>query len=332
MIKKANIWTAKAVMLVLISVMLFSISIADSVANGQKSMVLKSNIKVSGATVTLGDVFLHSGDAYDVFITTAPKPGRFITIPLLEVLSIVRQYDLNWNRPKGVSRIRVERNSKTVNPAEIKYILEDAIRRDGGPDKFFLSLYGNFQNIHMPAESSTANISVNMISLDARTGRFTTSLNLPVGDGEYTSVNITGRVEELVQVPVLVDSAAKDDIITKQDVMWLDMPKNRLNQNILLSSNLIVGMAARRSLRSGVPLRLTDIQEPVLIRKGTLVSMVIIARSMKLSTIGRALEDGGKNDIIKISNIDSHKTVEGRVIGIDNVEILYHGNITGSGQ
>ncbi|MCK5041841.1 MAG: flagellar basal body P-ring formation protein FlgA [Sphingomonadales bacterium] len=332
MIKQTNIWTVRAVMLVVISVVLLSLSVVISSASEVGQMQLRKNIQVTGSTVTLGDVFIGAGDAADVFVTPAPDPGRFITLPLLEVLSIVRQYDLNWDRPAGVSRIRVERKSQLLNPEDIKLIIEDAIHRDGGPNKFFLSLYGNFQNIHMTQGATTADISVNMISLDARTGRFRTSINLPTGGGGYRTVNITGRVEELIGIPVLANNASKDDVISNSDIVWLDMPKNRVSQNILLTDDLLVGMAARRTLRAGTPLRLTDIQEPVLIRKGALVAMVIEAGTMKLTTIGRALEDGGKNDIIKIMNIDSHKTIEGRVVGVDNIQILYHGNITGAGQ
>lgn len=332
MYKHKDIWTLRAVMVVVISVILLSLTAVMSNASEQSSMVLRQNIQITGATVTIGDVFSGAGDAADIYVANAPQPGQFTTLPLLDVVSIVRQYGLNWERPNGVSRIRVVRKSQLLNPEDLKLILEDAIRRDGGPNRFLLSLYGNFQNIHLPQDVSSADISVGMISLDHRTGRFTTSLNLPTGGYDNRSVNITGRVEELVSVPVLADNASRDDILASNDVTWLDIPKNRLSQNILLSKDLVVGMAARRTLRAGVPLRPTDIQEPVLIRKGTLVAMNIVAGAMRLSTIGRALEDGGKNDIIKIVNIDSHKTIEGLVIGHDNVEILYHGNITGAGQ
>lgn len=336
MIKQNNIWTLKSLMLVVVGIMLFSLSTvaskAETTANDDTSMQLRKNIQITGENITLGDVFTGIGDAADVIIRQAPEPGSFMTIPLLEVLPIVHQYGLNWQRPQGVSRIRVERKSQLLNTHDLKLILRDAIVRDNGPNKFFLTLYGNFQNIHLPADVNTAEVSVNNIALDYRTGRFTTSLNLPMGTGEFRSINITGRIEELVSVPVLAQTANRDDIIGQNDVVWLEMPKQRLSQNILLDSDLLIGMAARRSLRASTPLRPTDIQEPVLIRKGTLVAMVISAGPMKISTIGRALQDGGKDDVIQIVNVDSHQTVEGRVVGQDNVEIIYHGNFAGAGQ
>lgn len=335
MTRTPNIWFIKALILLLSGLVLISFSMHDAkaqVLETSEQMELRNNIVVTGQTITLGDLFSNAGDAADIYVSNSPQLGKSSSMSVLEILPIVERYELNWQRPVGVSRINIKRRSQILQPQELKLIVRDAILRDGGPNKFIVTLYGNFQNIHLPVDVATNLISVNMVTLDVRTGRFNTTLNLPQGNGEFTVTNLTGRIEELISVPVLSATAVKDDIIRDNDISWVDLPKQRLSQNILLSTDSLIGMAARRTLRADTPLRQTDVQEPVLIRKGTLVAMEIRSGPMRITSMGRALEDGGKNDIIKIVNIDSHKTIEGRVVGTDSVAVLYYGNLTGTGQ
>ena len=112
---------------------------------------------------------------------------------------------------------------------------------------------------------------------------------------------------------MLSRAMAQDEIITEDDIIWRDVAQQRLGQNVVLSTRNIVGQAARRPLRAGVAIRTSDVRKPILIRKGTLITMRIQTGALSLSAVGRAMDDGGEGDIIRIVNIDSHQSVEDQI-------------------
>jgi flagella basal body P-ring formation protein FlgA len=83
----------------------------------------------------------------------------------------------------------------------------------------------------------------------------------------------------------------------------------------------LIGKAARRPLRASLPLRTGDIQEPILVGKNTLVTLVAAGPNLVLTTTGRSLDDGGKGDVIRVMNNQSHKLVQGTVVSANEVRV-----------
>jgi flagella basal body P-ring formation protein FlgA len=74
-------------------------------------------------------------------------------------------------------------------------------------------------------------------------------------------------------------------------------------------------------LRPGEPVRASEVQRPVVVPKGGLVTLVLTTSGMQLTARGRALEDGGEGDAIRVANAQSHTLVEGIVSGAGRVTI-----------
>ncbi len=56
-----------------------------------------------------------------------------------------------------------------------------------------------------------------------------------------------------------------------------------------------------------------NFQDPVVVAKGSLVTIVLKTPTMILTAQGRAVEDGGRGDVIRVMNTRSKKIVEGVV-------------------
>jgi flagella basal body P-ring formation protein FlgA len=61
--------------------------------------------------------------------------------------------------------------------------------------------------------------------------------------------------------------------------------------------------------------RVADIQAPVTVRKGELVTIVLETRSMRLTAQGKAAEDGAQGAPIRVSNTKSGRVIEAVVSG-----------------
>jgi flagella basal body P-ring formation protein FlgA len=74
-------------------------------------------------------------------------------------------------------------------------------------------------------------------------------------------------------------------------------------------------------LRSGQPLQSSDIERPIVIAKGALVTITYEVPGLSLSDQGRALEPGAIGDTISVLNPGSHKTLLATVVSPDRVRL-----------
>jgi flagella basal body P-ring formation protein FlgA len=80
-------------------------------------------------------------------------------------------------------------------------------------------------------------------------------------------------------------------------------------------------MSPRYPVRTGEPLRISDMQPPIVVSKGATVDMNYVTGALTLLARGRALQAGAVGDTIDIVNPRSNRTVQGVVQGPNVVRI-----------
>ena len=124
-----------------------------------------------------------------------------------------------------------------------------------------------------------------------------------------------GRVHKLIQVPVPAARIMRGDIIRNKDLIMVDVRATRVSRNAITDPSMVVGQSARQSLAGGVPIAPNAIQAPVLVKKGSMLTVHLQSSNMNLSVRARALEDGGINDVVQVRNKSSNRTFEVEVTG-----------------
>jgi flagella basal body P-ring formation protein FlgA len=125
----------------------------------------------------------------------------------------------------------------------------------------------------------------------------------------------------VTDVPVLARDVAPGDVVRAQDVQWIRLPSDRVSNNIVTTEAGLVGMSPRYPVRTGEPLRMSDMQPPVVVAKGATVDMNYVSGALTLLARGRALQSGAVGDTIDIVNPRSNRTVQGIVEGPNVVRI-----------
>jgi len=77
----------------------------------------------------------------------------------------------------------------------------------------------------------------------------------------------------------------------------------------------LVGMQARRYLRAGETVRLEDVRRPVLVFKGTTVTMIFEAPGIVLTATGKAMSEGGMGETVTVQNPASYRQISAVVTG-----------------
>jgi len=127
--------------------------------------------------------------------------------------------------------------------------------------------------------------------------------------------------KEPVDLPVLISPKNINEPITADDLTIQSFPIKKVHGDMIRDSSQIIGLAAKRPLQAGQPMRFIDLMKEQLVKHGDDVTLVYHTGALEITASGRALESGALNDSIKITNLGSNRTVDAKVIGPKQVEI-----------
>ena len=88
-----------------------------------------------------------------------------------------------------------------------------------------------------------------------------------------------------------------------------------------IGAETAIGLAAKRTLRSGVVLRATDLMKAEVIQRNESVTIVYEVPGVLLTVRGKALEAGAVGDVVGVLNIQSNRTVQATVTGPGRVSV-----------
>lgn len=124
-----------------------------------------------------------------------------------------------------------------------------------------------------------------------------------------------------VEVPVALRDIRRGTKITEKDFQWVTMNEHDLNGDVIIDDFDIEGIEARRTIRSGQALRTRDLRTQVVVSRGDMVTIVLNTPVMQLSVKGKALENGGRHESIKVVNTLSNKTVLATIVDSETVRV-----------
>ncbi len=279
---------------------------------------LKERIVVRDSIVTLGDMFDGAGAAASLTVTTAPAPGQRKTVATADIQRLLQRNGLTWDFPPRTRGIAIERAGRRVTAADLAALIAETLRRQGQPERK-VSLSNPNLTLFLPV-GSDARVSVKELDFAADRGRFTALLAVP-DDRGTTTLRVTGRAVRTLRLPILRTAKNRGEVIRKGDIGWIEVASGRIAGNIATDIDQLVGLAARRRLQADSPVRLSDVAPPVVVAKGSLVTMVVATPMLTLTATGRALENGAAGETIQVRNTNSKATIEAIVVSPSEVRV-----------
>ena len=273
--------------------------------------LLRANLSVAGDTITLGDLFEGAGDAANVRVASAPAPGARISLRPDYIQRLAYQNGVAWSNPNQLKRVTVTRDSQTFTTAQLGEAVETALPNELMGADYDIVLAQSSLKLHAPINVA-ADLNVSDLRFDASSGRFTATATSWEGGAP---VAISGRATPVIRVPVLVAPVARGELIPAEIVTYTRTQAQRAPYGVARSVEDVAGMAARRNLPAGAPIRMTDIERPKVIRKGELVTIRFKTKGIRLTMMGRALADAALNEVVGVLNINSHRTVQAVATG-----------------
>jgi len=279
----------------------------------QDFVALTPNVTVNDGVVRLGDIFQGSGANADRVVAYAPRPGSRAVFDARWLKRVAAAYKLDWRPSSNTERVIVERASQIVSKTEVEELLHQRMVDDGGDASSRAMISNRSFRLNLPTGTDGLMLNVEQMNIEPSNGRF--NAIVAWGSGNDERVRLSGRVERMTEVPMLTSRVMRGAVIGEADIVWKSMPEARLPRSTIIEADMIIGMAAKRSLQAGKPLASGDVRRPLLVNRGETVTMVLHTPSMQLTAKGRALEHGSRGDTIRISNLQTNTVVDAIVTG-----------------
>jgi flagella basal body P-ring formation protein FlgA len=130
----------------------------------------------------------------------------------------------------------------------------------------------------------------------------------------------------VAKVKLWINIVVANKTIQNQEQLTLDMLTlasreiSALNRSPIVDSQAILGMTVKRRIQQNDPLTWHVLENPDIIKRGALVTLLIRSAGFSASTKAIALEDAKKGQNTKVENASSGQIVEGIATGPGLVE------------
>lgn len=133
--------------------------------------------------------------------------------------------------------------------------------------------------------------------------------------GTVEEATLYAEVARKVFAVVATDAIRRGEPFTNQNVSVQEVLLTGEHGETLESASLVIGQTASASLREGAIVKASHVSPDQLIKRGELVTVTCVSGSLVIRTVGRASEDGVRDDIIAIKNEQTRETYYATVTG-----------------
>lgn len=285
-----------------------------------RALSLRNNVVLTDDTIKLGDLFYGLDAETDKVLGPAPQPGSEMTLNARTLMRVAIAMDLPWRPSSSAEQVTITRAATVLSNDDIQDAIKTALKDEGLSGNFNVSPSGMWPRIILPQELP-ASVEVSSLQYDSGKDWFQATLVAPSQENPIHSTSISGRVEHLVDIPVLRENIKNGTVIGKYDIDYISINRQDVQHDTVLSEDELIGMTPRRMVLDGKPILTGELEPPRVISRGDIITMIFREGPLKLTAKARALEHGTKGDIIRVVNINSNKTIDALVRGDKEVEV-----------
>lgn len=169
--------------------------------------------------------------------------------------------------------------------------------------------------------AGAARIMVSNLKVDEEQNKFTAEAEI-FADGEAVeSTRLNGKYYVKVMAFVPAETIEKGKIITADMLKEINVRENRIKENVVAEKDKLVGLQAKKTLKEGKLIVEREVGQPLVVRKGDVVTAVYRSKGLQITSKAEALEDGAKGQRIDLANTKSGKKFNAKVIDAGTIEI-----------
>lgn len=291
---------------------------ALTVGSALAAPVLKPDVQVIGPVVTVGDMFDDAGPMAATALFRAPAPGTSGVVSLDAVRNAAARVGLVGYDFGGLSETKVSRAASLVDDALLSSLVaQNLTGRRLVPDG--VSIQTTLDSpVSLKAEAVDQPIRLTDIAYQPGGKLFSARFRVA---GYERPLEVTGRIDLMVSVPHLTGTLAAGSILTPADIEMKQVPLEFTDRTGIADIGQIVGKALKRNSRAGLLLKTSDIEEPMIVRRNSPVTVVFRTGPLTLTVQAQALGDASIGGTVQVMNSVTHKLLNGIAMADGSVEV-----------
>lgn len=318
-----NFWeqtsmTTRATLLAL--AMLASFVVAIIGAKTAYAATLKPVSVVSSDLLKVSDLFDGVTRNADYVIGAAPQPGQDMTLNARTLYRIASALDISWRPNSTNDQITVRREATVIPYSKIESTLRNELKNKGVSGRYDLTLNKGKPSIILPVDANEE-VVLSSMDFDVQKDYFSATLVAPSLENPLKKIQVSGKIDRLISVPVLSQNLRNGDIIGQNDIQMVEISQGELQHGIIMQADDIIGMTPRRFAYAGKFIMDGSLIRPQLVDRGEPVSITFQEGPLVLTAKGKALQSGAKGDLVRVTNINSSRTIDAIVIGDNQVKV-----------
>lgn len=139
---------------------------------------------------------------------------------------------------------------------------------------------------------------------------------------EVGRCRVTAQIDLYVPALVASKGLARGRALSPDDLS-LSMIPYAQSKGTLPTADLAVGNTLKNNLAAGEPVRDRNLTKSLVVRRGDMVTIIARQGGLRVTAAGQAKQDGALGETISVVNVNSKKTISARVIGPNQVEIVF---------
>lgn len=284
----------------------------------QAAPVLKAEVSINRPIVTVGDMFEDAGLLAERGLFRAPAPGTTGIVSLEAVRAAAKAIGLTDYSQDNVLSVRVERQVTIVDATTLTGLIEAELAHRGVMQPG-VELVARFDaDTNFKAEAVDAPVALSALTYQPGASMFSARLSI---EGIDMPVDVSGRLDFMVEVPHLSASLQAGAILTPADVEMKRVSLALADETGISSLDDLVGKQLRRNAREGVMLKASDVIEPLAVKRNTQVTVLLKTGPMTLTVAGQSLSDAAAGQPVQVMNTVSRKILNGVATASGAVEI-----------
>lgn len=278
---------------------------------------LRGGTTLSDSLVRLSDLF--EGVENDRVIGPSPEPGGRIIVESAQLGAIARQFSIDWRPSSTADRLVLERPGRAFPRVETLAALRVALAVAGVSADADVEMPG-FAPPLVPTDVR-ATAEVGQLDYNATSGLFTDVLSVTAAGMSPGHSRLSGRVVEMVELPVTMHRMMPGDVIGAADIQMGRLRANAVRADVVQLPAQAVGMALRHPIGPGAPLLLADLARPQAVQKGEIVQMRLETPGISVNAQGVAMDSGAIGERVRVLNASSRAVVEAEVLASGRVRV-----------
>lgn len=133
------------------------------------------------------------------------------------------------------------------------------------------------------------------------------------------TLRITADVTRRYMAAVAVGSIGRGQTFAPSDVEIREVYLDTTHNEPIIDLSSVIGQTSSTILRPGATIHPHHLRSPVLVQRGELVTVRCISGGLVIKTVGRAAEDGTRDQLIQIRSGRTRQTYAARVTGRQEV-------------